>query len=77
MKRAGWKMYDAPDNPFGNERCDLQGPAKESRNGRKHYLSGTSGLLPATANNQQYKMTFLIDGKKVDPDVVCGDPPPR
>ena len=30
----------------------------------------TSGLLPATANNQQYKMTFKIDGELIDPDVV-------
>ena len=36
----------------------------------------TSGVVPASANNQQYKMTFEIGGKRVDPDVVCGNPPP-
>jgi hypothetical protein len=36
----------------------------------------TSGVVPASANNQQYKATFKIRGQKIDPDVVCGDPPP-
>ena len=36
----------------------------------------TSGVVPASANNQQYKATFKIGGELIDPDVVCGDPPP-
>jgi hypothetical protein len=42
----------------------------------------TSGTVPKSANDQQYKMTFKIkiddrdEGELVDPDVVCGDPPP-
>jgi hypothetical protein len=36
----------------------------------------TSGTVPASANDQQYKMTFKIGNDLIDPDVVCGDPPP-
>ena len=77
VKRAGWKIYDAPENPF--ERSGTPPYRAEQRQGPtggKLIWSWTSGRLPATANNQQYKMTFKIKGELIDPDVVCGDPPP-
>ena len=39
-------------------------------------LEWTSGVLPAKANNQQYKPTLKIGREEIDPDIVCGDPPP-
>jgi hypothetical protein len=75
VERAGWKIYGAPDDPFGNG-----GPymaQEKPRAGQKPLWVWTSGLLPSRANNQQYKMTFKIGGQLVDPDVACGDPPPR
>jgi hypothetical protein len=74
VERAGWKIYGAPENPFtGN----LPYRATEkAATGGKPLWAWTSSVLPATANNQQYKMTFKINGELIDPDVVCGDPPP-
>jgi hypothetical protein len=81
MERAGWKIYGSPENPF--ERSE--GPPYVAREkpgpGGKLIWSWTSDRLPASANNQQYKMHFKIfdehgNGQLVDPDVVCGDPPP-
>ena len=37
----------------------------------------TSVTVPQSANDQQYKMTFKIGDELIDPDVVCGDPPPN
>jgi len=86
VNRAGWKMYDAPDNPFGVGKVKYTARERKSDTDEKPIWVWTSGLLPARANNQQYKMTFriggrfidgeLVGGELVDPDVVCGDPPP-
>jgi hypothetical protein len=76
VKKAGWEIYDAPDDPFGNSKDGYKAQHAEGKNERALWV-WTSGLLPARANNQQYKMTFEIRGERVDPDVVCGDPPPR
>ncbi len=64
VERAGWKIYDAPENPFGQRGAALPGRAKGQAPtaGKPHWV-WKSGLLPATANNQQYKMTFKIDGQ--------------
>jgi hypothetical protein len=75
VERAGWKIDGAPDDPFGGAtpyRAQRRPPAK----GQKPLWVWTSGLLPARANNQQYKMKFKIGREEIDPDVVCGSPPP-
>jgi hypothetical protein len=82
VKRAGWKIYDAPDNPFGFGKVKYIAQKRNGDTDEKPIWVWTSGLLPATANNQQYKMTFKIfdengkNGELVDPDIVCGNPPP-
>ena len=83
MERAGWKLFGAPDNPFEGERGAAPYKATKERTSRidadgnpKSVWKWTSGIVPASANNQQYKATFKIRGEEIDPDVVCGDPPP-
>lgn len=75
VEKAGWRIYGTPDDPFG-----MGGPYRAQRTrgarGEKPMWVWRSGLLPARANNQQYKMTFRIGGVEIDPDVACGDPPP-
>jgi hypothetical protein len=75
VEKAGWKIYGTPDDPFGNGGPYRAQQAPSAR-GRKPLWVWRSGLLPARANNQQYKMTFRIGGVDIDPDVACGDPPP-
>jgi len=75
VKKTGWNIYAAPDNPFGFGDVEYVALERPGRDGKSIWV-WTSGLLPAGANNQQYKMTFEIDGEKIDPDVVCGNPPP-
>jgi hypothetical protein len=81
VEKEGWKIYNAPDNPFGSGKVDYKAQERQLGRGKKQYF-WTSSVLPATANNQQYKMTFKIfdengkNGKLVDPDIVCGNPPP-
>jgi hypothetical protein len=72
VERTGWKIYGAPENPFGGT---LPYRARQSDTAAALWI-WTSGKLPATANNQQYKATFKIADELIDPDVVCGDPPP-
>ena len=83
MERAGWKLFGAPDNPFERERgatpykATKEPTSTTDADGNPRFVwKWTSGVMPATANNQQYKATFRIRGKLIDPDVVCGDPPP-
>jgi hypothetical protein len=83
MERAGWKLFGAPGNPFERERGAMPYKATKERTSTtdadgnpKFVWKWTSGVVPASANNQQYKATFKIRGQKIDPDVVCGDPPP-
>jgi hypothetical protein len=83
MERAGWKLFGAPDNPFERERGATPYKATkeptstiDADGNPKFVWKWTSGVVPASANNQQYKATFKIRGKSIDPDVVCGDPPP-
>ena len=81
VEKEGWKIYDAPDNPFGSGKVDYKAQERQLGTGKRQYF-WTSSVLPATANNQQYKMTFKIfdengkNGELVDPDIVCGNPPP-
>lgn len=83
MERAGWKLFGAPDNPFERERGATPYKATkeptstiDADGNPKFVWKWTSGVVPASANNQQFKATFKIRGKLIDPDVVCGDPPP-
>ena len=84
---AGWRIYDSPENLF--ERSgDAPYVAKEIAGVTPgtSLWSWTSSVIPAKADNQQYKMTFKIFEKddrnregrfeEIDPDVVCGNPPP-
>jgi hypothetical protein len=75
VEKAGWRIYGAPDDPFGNG-GPYRAQQAPSAQGRKPLWVWRSGLLPARANNQQYKTTFRIGGVDIDPDVACGDPPP-
>ncbi len=81
VEKEGWKIYNAPDNPFGSGKVGYKAQKRQLGRGKEQYF-WTSSVLPATANNQQYKMTFKIfdengkNGKLVDPDIVCGNPPP-
>jgi len=78
VKKAGWEIYDAPDDPFGNSKDGYKAHRRDAEDeNEKPLWVWTSGLLPARANNQQYKTTFKIDGELIDPDIVCGDPPPN
>jgi hypothetical protein len=83
MERAGWKLFGAPDNPFARDggetpyKATKEPTSTTGADGNPKFVwKWTSGKVPASANNQQYKATFKIRGKLVDPDVVCGDPPP-
>ena len=81
VKRAGWHIHRSPANLFARERQGTPYTAVEDRTmdasgNLKVVFKWTSGTVPASANNQQYKMTFKIDGELIDPDIVCGDPPP-
>jgi hypothetical protein len=74
IERAGWKIYGAPENPFGHGKLPYR--SKRGKRDGKSIWVWTSRVPPATANNQQYKMTFKIKDELIDPDVACGDPPP-
>jgi hypothetical protein len=74
VERAGWKIYGTPEDPF--ETKTAAAPYRATKDPTGTVWTWKSGVLPAAANNQQYKAAFLIGGKKIDPDVVCGDPPP-
>ena len=82
VERAGWKIYDAPGIPFANGPLPYRAERKPRATDGKPIWVWTSSVLPATANNQQYKMAFKIfdengkNGELVDPDIVCGNPPP-
>ena len=76
VEKAGWKIHGTPDNPF-QEALPYEAKEMPRASGQKPLWVWRSGVLTAKANNQQYKATFKIRGKKIDPDVVCGDPPPN
>jgi hypothetical protein len=73
VEKAGWKIHGTPNNPFGGRRPYR---AKRSVSGGESLWVWKSGVLAAKANNQQYKPMFKIGGEEIDPDVVCGSPPP-
>ena len=75
VERAGWKIHGAPQDPFANAR-PYRAERRQHATGGEPLWAWTSSVLPATANNQQYKMTFKINGELIDPDVICGFPPP-
>jgi hypothetical protein len=81
VERAGWKIYGAPENPFKGKLPYRAEERPRAPDGARIWV-WKSSVLPAKANNQQYKMAFRIfdengeNGQDVDPDVVCGNPPP-
>jgi len=83
VKKAGWKLFGAPDDPFETKRGKApykatkeQASTLDAAGNPTFVWKWKSGVVPASANNQQYKATFRIAGQLIDPDVVCGDPPP-
>jgi hypothetical protein len=76
VERAGWKIYGAPEIPFDNGPLPYRAAPSARVTGGKPVWVWTSSVVPATANNQQYKMAFKINGELIDPDVACGNPPP-
>jgi hypothetical protein len=86
VQQANWRIHGAPPNLFERERGSMPYEAREEppttgpAGNPKPVWTWTSGTVPKSANNQQYKMSFMIKigdrDELVDPDVVCGDPPP-
>jgi hypothetical protein len=76
VEKAGWRIFGTPDNPF-QDSPPYEAEEMPRANGEKPLWVWRSGELTAKANNQQYKATFKIGGELIDPDVVCGDPPPN
>ncbi len=82
VEQANWRIHGAPPNLFERERGTLpyearKEPATTGPAGNPRPVwKWTSGTVPKSANNQQYKMSFKIGNDLIDPDVVCGDPPP-
>jgi hypothetical protein len=66
----GFQSATAPSNPFYDPVTPYL--AKEA-SGR--YVVQTS-TARRESNGQQYKITFRIAGRIVDPDIACGFPPP-
>ena len=82
VERTGWRIYDAPEIPFTSGPLPYRSEQRARATDGKQIWVWTSSVVPATANNQQYKMAFRIfdengeNGREVDPDVICGNPPP-
>src|SRR6266487_1759846 len=68
---AIWSEDGTPTNPF------YSGPPFESTGDTANQYRARSSKAKQAANGQQYKVSIrLNDGRLVDPDYVCGDPPP-
>jgi hypothetical protein len=66
-----WSVAGTPENPF------YSGPPFESTVDPGNRHQARSSKTKQAANGQQYKVSIrLEDGRLVDPDYVCGDPPP-
>ena len=65
-----WYQPGTPDNPF------LTGPPFMGECGSDTRYRARSSQTSAAANGQQYKVTIRIGGRDIDPDYVCGSPPP-
>jgi hypothetical protein len=63
---AIYSRDDSPDNPF------YVGPPYASDS---HHVVRSS-IVKDTAHDQQYKVSIQIGGRTIDPDFVCGSPPP-
>ena len=61
-------VASAPKNPFYG---DIPFNAASSDSTYKYQTP----KLRASANGQQYKISLRIDGRLVDPDIICGSPP--
>lgn len=65
-----WYKDGTPDNPF------YSGPPFESRCGSGTHHRARSSTTRQEADGQQYKVSIRIGDRLIDPDYVCGTPPP-
>ncbi len=65
-----WYKDGTTDFPF------YSGPPFESSSGSGAYHRTQSSTTRREANGQQYKVSIRIGNRLIDPDYVCGDPPP-
>jgi hypothetical protein len=66
-----WSKGGSPDNPF------YEGPPFDGGGcGQDAIYRARSSKTKDAANGQQYKVTIKIGNRLVDPDYVCGNPPP-
>jgi hypothetical protein len=68
-----WQKDGTPDNPF------FTGPPFEGERLSDNRFRARSSKTRAEANDQQYKVFIRItsDDRLIDPDYVCGNPPPN
>jgi hypothetical protein len=65
-----WQKNGTPDNPF------YTGPPFDGERLSNGRFRARSSKTRAEANDQQYKAFIKIGDRLIDPDYVCGDPPP-
>jgi hypothetical protein len=65
-----WQAQGSPDNPF------YVGPPFDGNPVSDVRYKAESSTTKAAANGQQYKVTIMIGDRLIDPDYVCGSPPP-
>ena len=65
-----WREPTAPDNPF------YTGPPYDAGCGADTRYRAQSTKTRKEANGQQYKVSIRIGTRLIDPDYVCGSPPP-
>lgn len=65
-----WREPTAPDNPF------YTGPPYDAEYGADTRYRAQSTKTRKEANGQQYKVSIRIGNRLIDPDYVCGSPPP-
>ena len=77
VEQADPRISGAPEIPFNSGPLPYRSAQTPRATGGEPVWSWTSSVVPATANKQQYKLSFKIRRELIDPDVACGDPPPR
>jgi hypothetical protein len=65
-----WCANGTPDNPF------YSGPPFCGQPVGNGCFRAESSMTMAAANGQQYKVSIMIGDRLIDPDYVCGSPPP-
>lgn len=69
-ERPIWYQPGTPENPFH------AGPPFDSISGSDNRYRARSSTTRKEANGQQYKVSIRIGNRLIDPDYVCGNPPP-